>query len=108
MKTRAHFLARTVLKDRPAIIWGAGKNGPYLARLLLQEGAEVSAFIDINPRRIGKEKAGRPVMAPEEAMTGQGESIIIVCVAARGAREEIKKFLSEAGRVEGVDYLFAL
>ncbi|MGK7345751.1 MAG: glycosyltransferase [Candidatus Nitrospinota bacterium M3_3B_026] len=102
MKARAHFLKRTVLKDAPAVIWGAGGTGALLARHLKREGARVSCFIDINPRKIGGVKAGRPVRSPEAAKRVIGP--ILAAVAARGAREEIRAFLAGFGKREGVDF----
>ncbi len=103
MRARAHFLGRTVLKNRRAIIWGAGKTGALLARFLRHEGADFAGFIDINPRKIGKLKAGKPVYPPAEAITPDVE-LVLVAVAARGARDEIRDYLNSAGKKEGADY----
>jgi len=103
MRARAHFLGRTVLKNCRAIIWGAGKTGALLARFLRHEGADFDGFIDINPRRIGKHKAGKPVYPPAKAIAPDVE-LILVAVAARGARDEIRDYLNSMGSREGVDY----
>lgn len=105
MRARAHFLARTLLRGRNAVIWGAGVTGRALGKLLIAEGARISDFIDVNPRRAGGTKLGRPVHPPEWARTTGG--FIVAAVAARGAREEIRDFLDAAGKKEGADYVLA-
>ncbi|VAX16244.1 hypothetical protein MNBD_NITROSPINAE02-321 [hydrothermal vent metagenome] len=104
MRARAHFLARTVLKNRNAIIWGAGNTGKLLCRYLDTNCKSVVGFIDINPRKIGESKAGRPVYGPGHAAKALDE-IIIVSVAARGARSEIREHLNGSGKKEGKDYV---
>ncbi len=106
MKVRAHFLARVI--KRPILIWGAGKNGPSLCRMLLSEGANVKGFIDINERRTGGRKVGLPVYDREYAKNLEGEVLILVCVAARGAREEIGEYLENIGKREGEGFRFVL
>lgn len=103
MRARAHFLARGLVKKTRPIIWGAGKTGGLLARLLNSEGAEISGFIDINKRKIGQTKANRPVFGPEKARQIDG-ALILVAVASRGARDTIRDFLNDCGKTEGADY----
>ncbi|MBF0171182.1 MAG: glycosyltransferase [Nitrospinae bacterium] len=102
LRCRTRSLARTVAKDAPVVIWGAGRNGRTLARLLEGEGAVVEAFIDIDPRKIGGERRGKPVHAP--AFAARTERVILAAVASRGAREEIGAALRGMGKVEGRDY----
>jgi len=103
MRCRAHFLARAIVRDKDAVIWGAGKTGALLSKLLLAEGARIYGFIDINPRKIGKEKRGRPVFSPEQVAEMNGRPLL-VAVAARAARGQIRGYLNERGKVEGADY----
>ncbi|VAX14976.1 Glycosyl transferase, group 2 family [hydrothermal vent metagenome] len=103
MRVKAHFLARAMAKKTRPIIWGAGKTGGLLARLLNHEGAEISGFIDINRRKIGRVKAGKPVFGPDKARQID-DALILVAVASRGARDTIRDFLNDCGKVEGIDY----
>ncbi len=103
MRVKAHFLARYLSTKTEPVIWGAGKTGGLLARLLNHEGAEISGFIDINKRKIGRTKADRPVFGPEKAREID-DTLILVAVAARGARDTIRDFLTDCGKVEGTDY----
>jgi len=103
MRVKAHFLARSLLKKARPIIWGAGKTGGLLARLLNHEGAEISGFIDINKKKIGRTKVSKPVWSPEKAREIDN-TLILVAVASRGARDTIRDFLTDCGKTEGTDY----
>lgn len=106
LRAKAHFLARTGLRRREAVIWGAGPTGRRLCDALWEEGVAVSAFIEVHPRRIGGKKRGLPVIAANELGTPGGE-MIIGAVGSRGARAEIRGALHASGRTEGEDFLFA-
>ena len=48
----AHFLASGPLAEAERIVvWGAGREGGKLARLMEDEGVRVAAFIDVDPRK---------------------------------------------------------
>lgn len=102
-RAKAHFLTRTLLADRPAVIWGAAPTGALLYDCLAAEGGEVRAFIDIDRKKIGGRKRGRPVLGPEAATRLDGE-LILVAVGARGARGQIRAALEVQGLREGVDF----
>lgn len=103
---KAHYLVHGRLPPgRPVLIWGAGPGGREMHDLLDAEGAAITGFVDVHPRRIGGSKRGLPVHAIEFAAT-QTDALVVVAVGARGARGEIRAFLQAAGRIEGEDYLF--
>jgi len=103
---KAHYLARGRLADPASVvIWGAGPGGRLMHDLLQQEGRQVSAFLDVHPRRIGGEKRGLPVLAIDR-ISELGDCFILVAVGAVGARPRIRSFMADAGRTEGSDYLF--
>ncbi len=103
---KAHYLARGRLADpAPVVIWGAGPGGRLMHDLLQQEGRQVSAFLDVHPRRIGGEKRGLPVLAIDR-LGELGDCFILVAVGSVGARSRIRSFMAAAGRTEGIDYLF--
>ena len=106
-RCKAHHLARGPLAGgRPVWMWGAGIGGKKLARALEGEGVSIRAFVDVDPRKIGRERRGRPIVAPEALKPEAGE-IIIAAVAARGAREEVRERLRSLGFVEGPDFVCA-
>ncbi|MFZ5470258.1 MAG: glycosyltransferase [Myxococcota bacterium] len=98
---KAHFLATTTLPvGRPIVVWGAGEVGLVLARLLRDEGVEVARFVDVHPKKIGQRIDGVPVVAPA-ALDAPGELHLVAAVGAKGARAEIRTFLTARGWEEG-------
>jgi len=87
------------------VIWGAGPGGRQMHDLLQREGRQVSAFLDVHPRRIGGEKRRLPVLAID-CINELGDCFILVAVGTVGARPRIRSFMDAAGRIEGNDYLF--
>ncbi|MCK4411998.1 MAG: glycosyltransferase [Candidatus Eisenbacteria sp.] len=95
------------LQRHRLLIWGAGRDGRRLARALRARRLEPSAFIDIDPRKIGRRRLGCPVLAPEALATqsaGTG-TLLLVAVGTRGARALIRARLADLGRQEGRDFL---
>jgi glycosyltransferase involved in cell wall biosynthesis len=105
MRAKTHFLVRHRLAGRPVIIWGAGPTGRDMFDLIREEGGIVEGFIEVHPRRIGRQKRGLPVW-PVDKVDDLGASMLLVAVGAAGARAEIELFLRERGMTAGEDYLF--
>jgi hypothetical protein len=113
---RAHHLARH-LEGRGVIVWGAGRDGRRAARAMLRQGVDIRAFLDIDPRKIGRTAHGRPILAAEEwlatrenASGALGETvtpmpIVLAAVGTAGARELIRARLVAARLREGPDFL---
>lgn len=106
-KLRAEHLARRI--DRPFAIWGAGAAGRRLARELETYETRASFFIDIDPRKIGRTARGVPILTVDDALVrvrSEG-SLVVVAVAAFGARDLVRERLLRAGLVEGTDFVCA-
>lgn len=104
VELRARFLARR-LGERPFVVWGAGRTGKRLARALEVEGRSPRAFVDIDPRKIGRKARGKDVL-PREAATRLG-LYVVVAVGAQGARDEIRSHLYAAGLRDPEDFVCA-
>lgn len=69
LKCRVHHFSRFMDErlggDRPIVIWGAGRDGRRAARQLLSEGRRIIAFLDIDPRKIGRRAYQRPILSAE-------------------------------------------
>lgn len=109
LRAKAYYLVRGPLRQRRSvIIWGAGQMGRRLSKHLLQEGAPLVAFVDIDPKKIGRRKRNRPVVSPKD-LAGLWRSsdrpIVLAAVGARGARELIRRQLTDIGLREGWDWL---
>jgi GT2 family glycosyltransferase len=104
---KARYLALGPLADgRPLTVWGAGRSGLALARLLREQGRSVARFIDVHPRKVGTRIQGIPVLSGEE-LGPPDQGLLLLCVGVRWAREELRANLTARGWVEGVDFLCA-
>ncbi len=108
LRAKARYLCQGPLAGRDAVIvWGAGQMGKRLSKHLLAEGAALQAFVDIDPRKIGRRRRNRPIIPPEElpACLAQYENpIVLAAVGSRGARALIREQLVEMDLTEGVDW----
>lgn len=103
-RVKVHFLSRTLLLSRRgAVVWGAGPLGKEFARELQRQGVAVSAFVDLDPRKIGQEIHGAPVIAPDDVDRFRA-SLAVAAVGQNGAREEIRADLRRRGWAEMRDF----
>jgi hypothetical protein len=100
----SYFLELDRDKKRDLVIWGAGRNGKDLAKLLLKEGEEFHWICD-NEKKIGLDIYGVRMSAVEELEQWQDAQILIV-VSSPDARKEIRSQLTELGREPVKDYWF--
>ena len=100
LRAKAHYLAKI---GGVFEICGAGPIGKRIGRFLKDEGAEVRAFYEVNPRRIGEMIAGIPVRDQAEMTRGE-DVILLAAVGLAGARELIRGMASDAGFTEGADF----
>jgi glycosyltransferase involved in cell wall biosynthesis len=106
-EARACYLAPKLLRTgRSVVLWGAGPTGRRLARALEAHGVRAARFVDIDPRKIGRTARGAPIVAPDALRAG-GESVVVVAVGARGARQIVRDGLAARGFVEGEDFVCA-
>ena len=108
LRAKAHYLARGPLADRDAvIIWGSGMTGKRISKHLLRQDLPLVAFIDIDPKKIGRTRRGLPILSFDDFMTEWKKYQNPVCLAAvgaRGARILIREQLTNFGLVEAVDW----
>lgn len=104
LRAKAHYLARMPAVQAGGIeICGAGPIGKRIGRLLIGEGARVSAFYEVNPRRIGQTIAGVPVLDQAELDRSCGP-VVLAAVGLPGARDLVRGLLSGIGFTEGEDF----
>ncbi len=93
---KARYLAPKIIDDgRALVVWGAGVGGKRMARALEAHGIYAAAFVDIDPKKIGGQRRGVPIIAPSELAIG--EVLTLVAVGSWGARDEIRAFLHARG-----------
>ena len=106
LRCKARYLLRGPLDSASAVVvWGAGQTGRRLSKHLLRGGARITAFVDIDPAKIGRSLRGRPVVGPGELprLLADG-AVVLAAVASRGARALIRQQLDALGLAEGEDY----
>lgn len=89
---------------RPIFVWGAGRVTRRRAEHLPTHGVRIAGYIDIDPKKIGRNIDGVPVIRPG-ALPSRGEVFVLGYVASRGARELQRATLAGLGYVEGRDFL---
>jgi glycosyltransferase involved in cell wall biosynthesis len=108
LRAKAHYLMRGPLIGREnIIIWGSGMMGRRISKYLLDEGAPITAFVDIDPKKIGRTRRGKPIISIEDLSnqwTAFQKPIILAAVGARGARKLIRVSLEEMKLEEGYDW----
>lgn len=108
LRAKAFYLTRGPLDGRDGVIlWGAGMVGRRLGRQLIRQGVPLTAYIDIDPAKIGQTRHGRPIFEPAELprlWESQPNPALLAAVGARGARELIRARLTALGLVEGQDW----
>lgn len=108
LRAKAFYLADGPLAGRDAVlIWGAGMIGRRISKYLLRQGQPLRAFIDIDPKKIGRTRRGVPVLNPQalpDVWQTYQRPVLLAAVGARGARQLIRSRLNELGLVEAQDW----
>ncbi|TNF98495.1 MAG: glycosyltransferase [Gammaproteobacteria bacterium] len=107
-RTRAEYLASDsrLRTERPIVYWGAGRKTRKRAGLLIQKGFPATAWIDIDPGKIGNRIAGVPVHAPQWLKKQhKNKPFVLVYVNNHGARDQIGEWLENHDYHIGTDYL---
>jgi len=105
-RLRAEYLAKDErLKHRPVVFWGAGRKTRRRAAHLIEQGVEPSAWIDINPNKIGNSYHDAETYLPEWLVEQDNKPFVLNYVRNHGARDYCRAFLEEAGYIMGVDFL---
>lgn len=102
---KVEVLARTLLREREGVvIWGAGPTGKAFSVALRERGVEVRAFVELDPRKLGQEIHGAPVVPPTRVTDFPG-ALVLGAVSGAGPREEVRRAVGDAGLEEGIDFV---
>jgi hypothetical protein len=101
---KAAYLAQEPFFALPLTVLGAGETGLPLARALLEKGATLARFIEVNPRKVGTKLLDVPVVGYDDLPPPSGDTHLLVAVGARGARAQIRAYLLARGFVEGTHF----
>ncbi|NIR78836.1 MAG: hypothetical protein GWO00_10780 [Gemmatimonadetes bacterium] len=86
------------------VIWGSGPVGKAMSRALRGAGVPLAAFVDLDPRKIGQEIHGAPVVGPSEGIR-YDRALHLAAVGQKGARGRIVGLLEEAGKRPMEDFV---
>jgi glycosyltransferase involved in cell wall biosynthesis len=104
VRCKVHHLRATLLAGKEAVVWGCGPVGKAFGRALTRDGVRLVAFVDVDPRKIGREVYGVPVVSVEEAPRFRA-AVALGAVAGEEARALIRETAAAQGRREGVDFV---
>lgn len=99
-RCKVHHLKNGFLRrEHKVILAGAGKEGRAWYRLLREAGIQVSCWVDIDPRKVGRILHDAPVLATNQV---KADGIkMLMTVGVRGARSVVRRWASQAGFREG-------
>jgi len=104
---KAEFLAQGFLAQHERyILWGYGGTGKALAEALARRDKHPAAILELHPRRLGQSIRGVRVVPPTE-LPRLPRLPLLVSVACRGPRGEIRSALTAMGFAELRDYVCA-
>lgn len=100
----ARHLARTNPRHPEVVLFGAGRESRKRAELLEAEGVAITAYVDVDPRKIGRVVHGRPVLHRDD-LPRAGSCFGLSYLAGHGSAEDLVRFLAGRGWVMGRHYL---
>ena len=106
LRCKAKYLLSGPLAGRKrVVIWGAGQTGRRISKHLIRGGAEVEAFVDIDPEKIGGTLRGKLIVEFDELRGMMGpDMVVLAAVGSRGARALIREQLKSIGLREGWNF----
>ena len=90
--------------SRPLVLWGAGKNGKDLAKLILQKEEEIHWICD-NEKKIGKNIYGI-TLEHYSSLSKIKNAQVVIAVASPDGQNEIIAELIRNRMKKGIDYWF--
>lgn len=101
VRCKVHHLRGALLRGRRVVVWGAGPVGKSFGRAL---GDDLAAFVEVDPRKVGREIYGVPVVSVDDAPRF-ADAFALGAVAGEEAREQIRAMVAAQGRADGVDFV---
>lgn len=105
VRCKVNYLRRTLLRGlEGAVIWGAGPVGKSFAKGLLEVGARVLAFVEVDPRKIGQSVHGAPVLDTRGGLSVPS-ALHLAAVGQPGVRSQLRNLLRSHGLRELRDFV---
>jgi hypothetical protein len=102
----AKWLKRCNAHHPDIVVWGAGRTSRKRAEMLTRHGINISAYVDVDPNKIGRSIRGRRVLPPEK-IPERGRCFVVSYVGSHGARTRIRSHLVNLGYAEGKHFILA-
>jgi glycosyltransferase involved in cell wall biosynthesis len=107
---KAPYLAQWLSRHNPhhpdVIVAGAGRITRKRAEFLTGHGINITAYLDVDPNKIGRAVHGRPVLHRGD-VPGPDECFVVSYLSGVGAAEDVGAFLESREYRHGVSYLLA-
>jgi glycosyltransferase involved in cell wall biosynthesis len=105
-RLRARYLAADprLHAGRDVVVCGAGRRTRLRAKLLMDAGVRVAAWIDVDPRKIGGAAWGVPIH-DIDWLAREPKPFVLIYIATHGARDAAAARLEQMGYERGEDYL---
>ncbi len=108
LRAKAHYLAKGPAQGRDAVfVWGAGMTGRRLSKHLVREGLPLVAFVEVDAKKIGNTRRGKPIIASDDLIQFWNKyknPILLTAVRARKAAPLIRSSLESLNLIEGKDW----
>ena len=78
------------------VIWGAGPIGKAASNALREAGIRVAGYVELDPRKIGQNIHGAPVVDTAAGLAMSGP-LHVMAVGQEGVREQIDGLMRRAG-----------
>jgi len=101
-RCKIHYIGNRI-GIRNVVVCGAGPVGKAFAVALQSEGHEVAAFVDLDPRKIGQEIHGAPVVHPDAVGEYRG-CYFLAAVGSPKGRGELRGLLNGEGLREPEEF----
>jgi glycosyltransferase involved in cell wall biosynthesis len=92
-------------RGRPVVLWGAGPIGKAWSRDLRARGCPVAAFVEVDPRKLGQDIHGAPVVGVADVGRLPAGALHLAAVGSADARERIRAEAARSGLVEGRQFV---
>lgn len=99
-----YFLQLDYNANRPLVVWGAGKKGKLLAKVLMNSQIPFH-WVCNNPYKIGKEIYGKILLSVEQSAQIENAQTLVM-VSNKVAKKEIADFFKLKGGQFSLDYFF--
>lgn len=107
-RVKSEYLSRWLARCNPrhprVVVFGSGRVTRRRVEMLTAFGVEVVAYVDIDPRKVGRKHDGVPVIGVDEVRPA-GRDFALAYVGKRGARDLIRSWLAKLGYRLGRDWL---